>query len=138
VAAWLSETVLRGRGPAQVGSNLTEGGGFFPRKEPPPGHGGMCVYVFQGLTVGWWKEERHSSDSEVGRVQIPGRVKIQAGWASHGCLYCISCCVVQKGKKRREGGRGWPEKVPRSPAAHKGKKERKKQADRKVPDRPIR
>jgi hypothetical protein len=22
-----------------VGSNLTEGGGFFPRKEPPPGHG---------------------------------------------------------------------------------------------------
>jgi hypothetical protein len=24
-----------------VGSNLTEGGGFFPTKEPPPGHG--CV-----------------------------------------------------------------------------------------------
>jgi hypothetical protein len=23
----------------------------------------MCVYVFQGLTVGWWKEERHSSDT---------------------------------------------------------------------------
>jgi hypothetical protein len=34
------------------------------------------------------------------------------------------CCVVQKGKRRREGGRGWPGKVPRSPAAHKGKKER--------------
>jgi hypothetical protein len=25
--------------PALVGSNLTEGGGFFPRKEPPPDHG---------------------------------------------------------------------------------------------------
>jgi hypothetical protein len=24
--------------PAIVGSNLTEGGRFFPRKEPPPGH----------------------------------------------------------------------------------------------------
>jgi hypothetical protein len=39
-----------------------------------------------------------------------------------------SCCVVQKGERRREGGRGWPGTVPRSPAAHKEKKERKKQA----------
>jgi hypothetical protein len=44
VAAWLSETVLRGRGPeALVGSNPTEGGGFFRRKEPPPGHGCVCM-----------------------------------------------------------------------------------------------
>jgi hypothetical protein len=27
-----------------------------------------------------------------------------------------------KGKRRREGGRGWPGKVPRSPAADKEKK----------------
>jgi hypothetical protein len=27
--------------PALVGSNLTEGV-FFPRKEPPPGHGCVC------------------------------------------------------------------------------------------------
>jgi hypothetical protein len=26
-----------------VGSNLTEGGRFFPRKEPPPGHGCVCM-----------------------------------------------------------------------------------------------
>jgi hypothetical protein len=51
------------------------------------------------------------------------------------CAYC----VVQKGERRGEGGRGWPGKVPRSPAAHLRKKEgkRKKQlADRKVPERP--
>jgi hypothetical protein len=30
--------------PALVGSNLTEGGGFFPRKEPPPGHGCVCMF----------------------------------------------------------------------------------------------
>jgi hypothetical protein len=41
--------------PMLVSSNLTEGGGFFPRKKPPPGHG--CVYAPSGLTVGWWKEE---------------------------------------------------------------------------------
>jgi hypothetical protein len=29
--------------PALVGSNLTEGGGFFPRNEPPPGHGCVCM-----------------------------------------------------------------------------------------------
>jgi hypothetical protein len=46
-----------------------------------------------------------------------------------------SCCVVQKGERRREGGRGWPGKVFRSPAAPPKEKERKKQADRKVPDR---
>jgi hypothetical protein len=48
--------------------------------------------------------------------------------------------VVQKGERRGEDGRGWPGKVPRSPAAPLRKKEgrrRKKQlADRKVPDRP--
>jgi hypothetical protein len=51
-------------------------------------------------------------------------------------MCCISCCVVQKEKRRREGGCGWPGKVPRSPAAHK--KEKRKKADRKVPDRPVR
>jgi hypothetical protein len=45
VAAWLSETVLRGRGPGASGSNPTEGGGFFRRKEPPPGHGCVCMSI---------------------------------------------------------------------------------------------
>jgi hypothetical protein len=104
-----------------VGSNLTEGGEFFPRKEPPPGHGWVV------LTVGWWKEERHSSNTTARSAGF----KSQAGWASHGCCVLYSCCVVQKGKRKREGERGWPGIVPRSPAAHKEKKERKKQADRK-------
>jgi hypothetical protein len=72
----------------------------------------MCLHVFQGLTVGWWKEERHSSDTTARSAGF----KSQAGWASHGCLCCISCCVIQKGKRRRDGGRGWPGKV------HKEKK----------------
>jgi hypothetical protein len=29
--------------PALVGSNLTEGGGIFSRKKPPPGHGCVCM-----------------------------------------------------------------------------------------------
>jgi hypothetical protein len=75
----------------------------------------------RGLTVGWWKEERHSPDTTARTAGF----KSQAGWASHGCLCCISCCVVQKEKRRREGGCGWPGKVPRSPAAHKRKKRKK-------------
>jgi hypothetical protein len=129
VAAWLSETVLRGRGPGESHQR----GRIFSKEGTSAGPW-MCVYVSQGLTVGWWKEERHSSDTTARSAGF----KSQAEWASHGCLCCISCCVVQKGKRRREGGREWPGKVPQSPAAHKGKKERKKQADRKVPDRPVR
>jgi hypothetical protein len=29
--------------PMLVSSNLTEGGGFFPREKPPPGHGCVCM-----------------------------------------------------------------------------------------------
>jgi hypothetical protein len=88
----------------------------------------ICVYVFQGLTVGWWKEERHSSDHhrEVGRVPFKSR--------PDGPLMDVvlcSYCVVQKVERREEGGRGWPGKVPRSPAAppkeKRGEKEEKQQ-----------
>jgi hypothetical protein len=99
VAAWLSETVLRGRGPGASGFESRRRGEFFPRKEPPPGHG--CVCMSSGADgVGWWKEQRHSSHT----------------------------------KARSAGFK----KVPRGRVAHKGKKKRKKQADRKVPDRPVR
>jgi hypothetical protein len=57
-----------------VGSNLTEEGGFFPKEGTSAGPW-MCVYVFQGLTVGWWKEERHSSDA----TTRSARFKSQAG-----------------------------------------------------------
>jgi hypothetical protein len=115
--------------PALVGSNPTEGGGFFRRKETPPGHGWcVCLVGADGRVVeGRATLSRHHR--EVSRVRIPGRM------ASHGCLCCISCCVVQKEKRRREGGCGWPGKVPRSPAAQRKKEEK---ADRKVPDRPVR
>jgi hypothetical protein len=92
----VGDSAPRSRSPALVGSNLTEGGGFFPRKEPPPGHGCVCRYVFQGVTVGWLKEERHSSDTTARSAGF----KSQAGWVSHGCCVLYSCCVVQKGKRR--------------------------------------
>jgi hypothetical protein len=44
-------------------------------------------------------------------------------------LYFMLCCPERK-KEQREGGCGWPGKVPRSPAAHKKEKEEK--ADRKT------
>ncbi|KAJ3621848.1 hypothetical protein MTP99_002400 [Tenebrio molitor] len=80
VAAWLSETVLRGRGPGASEFEPHRRGRIFSKEGTSAGSW-MCVYVFQGLMVGWWKEDRYSSDHhrEVGRVQIP------AGWATHGC-----------------------------------------------------
>jgi hypothetical protein len=98
VAAWLSETVLRGRGPGASGFESHRRGEFFPRKEPPPGHGCVCM-----------------SSGADGRV-VEGRA------------------TLFHTKARSAGFK----KVPRSPVAHKRKKERKKQADRKVPDRPVR
>jgi hypothetical protein len=117
-----------------VGSNLTKGGGFFLRKEPPPGHEGtsagpwMCVYVFQGLTVGWWKEERHSSDTTARSAGFES----QAGWASHGC--CVVLSRKEKGEERvGVGGRG---KYPGASPHVRKKKEEKNKPTAKVPDRP--
>jgi hypothetical protein len=62
VAAWLSETVLRGRGPGASGFESHRRGRIFSKEGTSAGPW-MCVYVFQGLTVGWWKEERNSSDT---------------------------------------------------------------------------
>jgi hypothetical protein len=125
VAAWLSETVLRGRGPGASGFESHRRGRIFSKEGTSVGPW-ICVYVFQGLTVGWWKEERHSSDTTARSAGF----KSQARWASHGCCVVFVLC-----RKEKRGRRGWPGKVPRSPAAHK-EKERKKQADGKVPDRP--
>jgi hypothetical protein len=53
-----------------VGSNLTEGGGFFPRKEPPPGHGkypGTPPHHLKG------KERKKQADRKV--PDRPGVVK---------------------------------------------------------------
>ncbi|KAH0822733.1 hypothetical protein GEV33_000059 [Tenebrio molitor] len=67
-----------------------------------------------GLTVGWWKEERHSSDTTARSAGFES----QAGWASHGCCVLLySCCGVQKKEKERVvvGGRG---KYPGAPPHH--------------------
>jgi hypothetical protein len=64
VAAWLSETVLRGRGPGASVFESHRRGRIFSKEGTSAGPW-MCVYVYQGLTVGWWKEERHSSDDSV-------------------------------------------------------------------------
>jgi hypothetical protein len=47
VAAWLSETVLRGRGPGASGFESHRSGRIFSKEGTSAG---MCVHVFQGLT----------------------------------------------------------------------------------------
>jgi hypothetical protein len=91
-----------------VGSNLTEGGGFFPRKEPPPGHG--CV---QGLTVGWWKEERQPGGLQGSNPRPDGSAMD----------VCVVFRVVLSRKEKGEekvgvGGRG---KYPGAPSYIRGK-----------------
>jgi hypothetical protein len=51
----------------------------------------------------------------------------------------VVCCirVVWFRKEKRGGGVGGRGKYPGAPPHHLGKKERKKQAERKVPDRPV-
>jgi hypothetical protein len=44
---------------------------------------------------------------------------------------------LPRAKSGSEISSGWPGKVPRSPAAPHKEKREKKQADRKVPDRPV-
>jgi hypothetical protein len=121
VAAWLSETVLRGRGPGPSGFESYRRGRIFSKEGTSAGSW-MCVYVFQRLTVGWWKEERHSSDTTARSAGF----KSQAGWASHGCCVLYLCCVVPEIRKGEErvgvGGRG---KYPGAPPHIRKKREEK-------------
>jgi hypothetical protein len=81
--------------PALVGSNPTEGGGFFRRKEPPPGHG--CVSGADGRVVeGRATLFRHHR--EVSRVRIPGRMGLP--WML--CVIVFVLCRPEKGEER-----GW-------------------------------
>jgi hypothetical protein len=72
-----------------VGSNLTEGGGFFPRKEPPPGRGkypGAPPHPLKG------KERKKQADRKV--PDRPGVVKgerLQKKKTAHRwCFFDIS------------------------------------------------
>jgi hypothetical protein len=100
VAAWLSETVLRGRGPGTCGFESHRRGRIFSKEGTSAGPW-MCVYVYQELTVGWWKEERHSSDTTARSAGFES----QAGWASHGC--CVVVFVLCRPEKGEERGWAW-------------------------------
>jgi hypothetical protein len=86
VAAWLSEKVLRGRGPDASGFESHRRGRIFS-KEGTSARPWMCVYVYQRLTVGWWKEE-----STLFRPPPRG----QHGFESRreGCPWVYKCCCV--------------------------------------------
>jgi hypothetical protein len=123
VAAWLLETVLRGRGPGANEFESHRRGRIFSKEGTSAGPW-MCVYVYQGLTVGWWQEERHFSDTTARSAGCES----QAGWsASHGCCVLYSCCVVQKNEKGEErvGVGGWG-KYSGAPPHHIRKKEKNK------------
>ncbi|KAJ3634713.1 hypothetical protein MTP99_007659 [Tenebrio molitor] len=124
--------VLRGRGPGASGSNLTEGGGFFSKEGTSAG-AWMCLYVYQGLTVGWWKEGRHPSDTTA-IVNLQGSNPRPDGPPMDVMLCAFRVVQKRRGEERVDvGGRG---KYPGAPPHHQRKKG-KKLVDRKVPDRPI-
>jgi hypothetical protein len=118
VAAWLSETVLRGRGPGASGFESHRRGRIFSKGGTSAGPW-MCVYVFQGL---WWKEERHSSDTTARSAGF----ERPDGPPMDVCV----CIRVVASRKRRKEKRGWAwvagESTPGAPPHHIGKKRRKK------------
>jgi hypothetical protein len=117
--------------PALVGSNLTEGGRFFPRKEPPPGHGCVCMSFRADGRVVEGRATLFRHHREVSRVRIPGRMGLP--WMF---VFVFVLWRPEKGERRREGGVGGRGKYPGAPPHHIRKRE-EKQADRKVPDRPV-
>jgi hypothetical protein len=98
LAAWLSETVLRGRGPGASGFESHRRGRIFSKEGTSAGPW-MCVYVFQGLDgrVVEGRATLFRHHREVGRVQIP------AGWATHGCCVVFVLCRPERRKEKR----GW-------------------------------
>jgi hypothetical protein len=86
VAAWLSETVLRGRGPGASGFESHRRGRIFFKEGTSAGPW-RCVYVFQGLTVG-----------SVGFKSRPdGQPMVD------GCRVVCVLCPPERRKERR----GW-------------------------------
>jgi hypothetical protein len=82
-----------------VGSNITEGGGFFRRKEPPPGVMDVCVCLSGAddrVVEGRATLFRHHR--EFSRVRIPDRMGLP--WVL--CVVVFVLCRPEKGEKR-----GW-------------------------------
>jgi hypothetical protein len=126
VAAWLSETVLRGRGPGASGFESHRRGRIFSKERNLRRAMDVCVYVYQGLTVEWWKEERHSSDTTARSAGFES----QAGWASHDVVCCCIRVVSSRKRRRERVGVGSRESTPHH------KKNEKNKPTVKVPDRP--
>jgi hypothetical protein len=88
VAAWLSEKVLRGRGPDASGFESHRRGRIFSKEGTSAGPW-MCVYVSSGLTVGCWKEDQHSfgHHREVSTGSSP--VGKRRPWVYKCCCVCL-------------------------------------------------
>jgi hypothetical protein len=91
VAAWgcrrqCSEVAV----PALVGSNPTEGGGFFRRKETPPGHGcGVCLVGADGRVVEGRINTLSATTARSARVRVP------SGKGAHGCISVVYVCECE-------------------------------------------
>jgi hypothetical protein len=80
----------------------------------------MCVYVFQELTVGWWKEERHSSDTTARSARFKSRPD-----GPPMMLYSIRVVSSIKEKGEEKVGVGGRGKYPAAPP-HRIRKKRGK------------
>jgi hypothetical protein len=86
----MSETVLRGRGPGASGFEPHRRRRIFSKEGTSAG---------PWMTVGWWKEERHSSHTTARSAGFKSR----PDGPPMDVVLLYSCCVVQKGERRTEG-----------------------------------
>jgi hypothetical protein len=103
-----------------VGSNPTERGGFFRRKEPPPGHGCVCMSSGADGRVVEGRATLFRHHREVSRVRIPGRM----GRPWMLCVVVFVLCRPEKRRKEKRTSR--PQKVPDRPSGERGKAIKKK------------
>jgi hypothetical protein len=110
VAAWLSETVLRGRGPGASGFEFHRRGGFFQGRNLRRAMDVcVCLTGADGRVVeGRATLFRHHR--EVSRVRIPVRMGLP--WMF---VFVFVLWRPEKGERRREGGhhcRYWADRNP--------------------------
>jgi hypothetical protein len=98
VAAWLSEKVLRGRGPDASGFESHRRGRIFSKEGTSAGPW-RCVYVSSGLTVGWWKEEstlfRPPPRGQHGFESRSNPVGKRRPWVYKCCIVYVCECEVE-------------------------------------------
>ncbi|KAJ3620608.1 hypothetical protein MTP99_004543 [Tenebrio molitor] len=82
VAAWLSEKVLRGRGPDASGFESHRRGRIFSKEGTSAGPW-MCVYVSSGLTVEGRINTLSATTARSARVRVP------SGKGAHACINVV-------------------------------------------------